>query len=175
MWISAFVVAWCLAFVADSARADHDADPPADLGCHDGWTATGVNDGDSLPAVNESLRLECHSQLLRLDELGTRLGNANTTLDAIDGRLSNVNGKLDTLHDDLVAVESAITAQGSNPPTAAAGTDEDPQYVRLASGDGTHELVADAANVAHADVWFLAGLLAAGLAGYALSRAVLPR
>jgi hypothetical protein len=105
----------------------------------------------------------------KLDEIETWMDGGGTGTGWLEQIMNNTQPlvfKLNTLHDDLVAIKTSIDTLGTN---------VDPQYVQLASADVTDDLVTDATALTHANLWFIVGLFVAGLASYAIARAVFPR
>ena len=99
------------------------------------------------------------------DSLRSGLAGIGDQLDSLGGLPADVattNAKLSTLHDDLTDVVAALDLMA---PATAGGT---PAFVALSATD--RQTIEDAQGSMHADVWFLAGLLAAAMAAFQLHR-----
>jgi hypothetical protein len=78
---------------------------------------------------------------------------------AIAARLDAVSADTSSLASTVSGSNLGVDCGNCAGASATSGTDGDPTYVRLSSGDRTNGNLAQASTVAHVDLWFLIGAL----------------
>jgi hypothetical protein len=121
---------------------------------------------------NVGTKLDAVKDALTYDNAGTPRDHGDREHDD----LAQLHGDLAQLHTDLQDVKTAVNNQGPNPGSVSfpGGSESTPSYVRLASSDGTDDLMSDATAQLTSGFYFLAGLLVAGLAAPFVRRLLWP-
>lgn len=169
------------------AFGEQAVDPSPDLITHDCPDATASGEpvqmclalADRLSAIrwrdgaiHDSIRAGLAGIGDQLDELNSTTGGLASTLDLLDEHVQSLGetseqaaqaiaGMSSDQYPLLVEIRDALVTNGGLP-----------ESVSLASGDRT--TIEDLQGSIHADVWFLAGLVAAAMVGFQLHRVLRP-
>jgi hypothetical protein len=118
--------------------------------------------------VVRELRALRHDERDQCLALADRLDAIEESAQPLDGRLSGIRSELDGVLD--VRLERGSDAET---PLYTDGTESGESTVALSGYD--RDLVEDVQGSLHADLYLLAGLLAAAFAGFLIARQVFPR